>query len=165
MPAFHTEGGAATAVTANQREELGQSGPVFLPDGRHFLYRRTVRLESSGIFLGSLDDKPQQQSSRRLVATDYVADFVPSPDGSSGEILFLREGTLFAQRFDLGRLEVNGEAVCVATPQRVALDSAGNLFIVDRKNNRIRKVTPDGMISTFAGNGVAGFSGDGGRRP
>jgi uncharacterized protein (TIGR03437 family) len=47
-------------------------------------------------------------------------------------------------------------------PGDVAVDGAGNLFIVDWGNNRIRKVTPAGAISTVAGNGTAGFSGDGG---
>src|SRR5690242_7127511 len=44
----------------------------------------------------------------------------------------------------------------------VAVDASGNLFIVDRANARIRKVAPDGIITTFAGNGTLGFSGDGG---
>ncbi len=44
----------------------------------------------------------------------------------------------------------------------VAADKTGNLYIADRGNNRIRKVTPDGIISTVAGNGSPGFSGDGG---
>jgi len=47
-------------------------------------------------------------------------------------------------------------------PDGVAVDSAGNLFIADSANARIRKVTPAGMISTVAGNGTLGFSGDGG---
>lgn len=47
-------------------------------------------------------------------------------------------------------------------PVGVAVDIAGNLFIADSYNSRIRKVTPEGMISTAAGNGTAGFSGDGG---
>ncbi len=47
-------------------------------------------------------------------------------------------------------------------PQGVAVDASGNLFIADTENERIRKVTPDGMISTVAGNGTWGFSGDGG---
>src|SRR5204863_3111785 len=38
----------------------------------------------------------------------------------------------------------------------------GSLYIADRGNHRIRKVSPDGVISTIAGNGVEGFSGDGG---
>jgi sugar lactone lactonase YvrE len=45
---------------------------------------------------------------------------------------------------------------------RLAIDKDGNLFIADGGNHRIRKVTPAGIISTVAGNGVAGFSGDGG---
>jgi sugar lactone lactonase YvrE len=47
-------------------------------------------------------------------------------------------------------------------PQGVALDTAGNIFIADTGNNRVRKVTPGGVISTVAGNGTHGFSGDGG---
>jgi len=47
-------------------------------------------------------------------------------------------------------------------PQGVAVDTAGNLFIADTGNNRVRKVTPGGVISTVAGNGTHGFSGDGG---
>ncbi len=42
------------------------------------------------------------------------------------------------------------------------VDQQGNLFIADTGNNRIRKVGPDGTISTVAGNGVRGFGGDGG---
>ena len=47
-------------------------------------------------------------------------------------------------------------------PTGVAVDAAGNLYIADSGNHRIRKVTPAGTISTFAGNGTAGFAGDGG---
>jgi uncharacterized protein (TIGR03437 family) len=47
-------------------------------------------------------------------------------------------------------------------PEGVAVDGAGNVFIADTNNSRIRKVTPAGVISTVAGNGTAGFSGDGG---
>jgi hypothetical protein len=44
----------------------------------------------------------------------------------------------------------------------VAKDSAGNLFIADTGNHVIRKVGTNGIITTVAGTGVAGFSGDGG---
>ena len=47
-------------------------------------------------------------------------------------------------------------------PEGVALDSAGNLYIADTANHRIRRVDVDGTITTFAGTGDAGFSGDGG---
>ncbi len=51
------------------------------------------------------------------------------------------------------------------SPQGLAVDSQGNLYIADQVNNRVRMVTPQGIISTFAGNGKAGaprFLGDGG---
>jgi trimeric autotransporter adhesin len=48
-------------------------------------------------------------------------------------------------------------------PWGVAVDSSGNLFVADLMNNRVRKVTPDGTISTVAGIGNPGFSGDGGQ--
>src|ERR1043166_2659462 len=44
----------------------------------------------------------------------------------------------------------------------VAVDGAGNLFITDLGNYRVRKVSNEGIITTVAGNGTAGFSGDGG---
>ena len=47
-------------------------------------------------------------------------------------------------------------------PQGVALDAAGNLYIADQGNQRIRKVTPAGTITTVAGTGVVGYSGDNG---
>src|SRR5262249_8469240 len=47
-------------------------------------------------------------------------------------------------------------------PQGVAVDSAGDLFIADGYNNRIRKVSSSGIITTVAGNGSPGYSGDGG---
>src|SRR5690349_7111957 len=44
----------------------------------------------------------------------------------------------------------------------IAADSSGNFYIADPRGHRIRKVTPSGIISTLAGTGQAGFSGDGG---
>lgn len=57
-----------------------------------------------------------------------------------------------------------GAAVNAAlnSPFDAAYDPSGNLYIVDGLNQRVRMVTPGGIISTVAGNGVAGFQGDGG---
>ncbi len=48
------------------------------------------------------------------------------------------------------------------SPNSVALDGFGNLYIADASNNRIRKVNTSGVISTIAGSGAYGYSGDGG---
>ena len=46
-------------------------------------------------------------------------------------------------------------------PVAIAFDAAGNLYISDRDNNRIRKVDLNGIITTIAGNGASGYNGDG----
>jgi uncharacterized protein (TIGR03437 family) len=50
----------------------------------------------------------------------------------------------------------------LAVPLGVAVDGKGNVYIADSENHRIRMVTPAGIITTVAGNGTGGFSGDGG---
>lgn len=50
----------------------------------------------------------------------------------------------------------------LSNPSDLAFDSSGNLYIADTGNHRIRKVSPDGIITTVAGTGQRGYSGDGG---
>jgi serine/threonine protein kinase/Tol biopolymer transport system component len=110
-------GGVSSPVTSliAARNDNSHDFPVFLPDGRHFLYLiRTPTAEDSGIYLGALDSKPEEQGRKRLVATTFSPGFVPYADGNGGAILFERDGTLLAQPFDLRRLETVGEAVPVA---------------------------------------------------
>lgn len=56
-----------------------------------------------------------------------------------------------------------GPAVQAAvSPDGIAFDSAGNLYLAEPSANRVRRITPEGVIEPFAGTGVEGFSGDGG---
>ena len=88
--------------------------PSFLPDGRHFLYYRSSRIpENSGTYVGSIEADPLRQDSRQLLAS-VPALYAPSTDSSTGQLLFLRSGTLFAQPFDPKRLQLMGEPVPVA---------------------------------------------------
>lgn len=90
----------------------------------------------------------------------YIADFVNHQIrkvNTSGII------STFAGQPALGFSGDGGAATSAQLnyPMGVAADAAGNIYIADNGNNRIRKVNTSGIISTFAGTGVGGFSGDG----
>jgi uncharacterized protein (TIGR03437 family) len=86
---------------------------------------------------------------------------------SSGNCIFkITQGVihLFAGNSRAGFSGDGGPAVDaqLTAPQGMAIDAAGNVYIADTGNNRIRLVSSKGIISTFAGNGVGDFGGDGG---
>src|SRR3989338_708550 len=64
-----------------------------------------------------------------------------------------------------GNISYNGDNIPatsagISLPDGIAMDSQGNLFIAESGNDRIRKVSPDGVITTVAGTGIAGYNGD-----
>jgi Tol biopolymer transport system component/predicted Ser/Thr protein kinase len=110
-------GGKPVPLTTldSSRNEREHELPSFLPDGKHFIYLRVSRdPDQSGIYIGSLDDPPERQSKKRLLAAGFGAAFAPSADGRSGNLLFLRDGTLMAQPFDSARLELSGSPSPIA---------------------------------------------------
>jgi eukaryotic-like serine/threonine-protein kinase len=80
----------------------GHRFPCFLPDGQHFLF---FVAESRTVFLGSLDGS----APRHLLDADGSAVFAPPSD-----VLFVRDGVLYAQRLDMARLVVDGSPVSLA---------------------------------------------------
>jgi eukaryotic-like serine/threonine-protein kinase len=106
-------GGEATPVTTvdAQHGEAGQGRPFLLPDRKHFLYYRLIG-ERSGLYVGSLDAKPAEQSAQRLLDTPAGATYVTSAAG--GSLLFLRGSSLMAQPFDPKRLQLSGRPVQLA---------------------------------------------------
>jgi sugar lactone lactonase YvrE len=62
----------------------------------------------------------------------------------------------FAGSGTSGSADLNGTAASFNLPTVVAIDSFGNVFVVDRSNHKIRKITPAGDVTTFAGSGVSG---------
>jgi len=104
-------GGVATPVTALSSDENYHSYPSFLPDGRHFIYtRHAPQAENTSIYVGSLDAKPEEQRSHRLLSAGF-AMYAPSQNGGRGYLLFVRERSLMAQPFDAARLQLLGDAV------------------------------------------------------
>ena len=111
-----SDGGTPTRVTIVKGDAGGAHLlPVFLPDGRHFLYflASRTRPEQAGVFVASIDRKPEEQDQRRILQTATSVGYVPGTD-SRGTMLFLRDGNLMAQAFDETRLELSGPIVQVA---------------------------------------------------
>jgi Tol biopolymer transport system component len=108
-------GGQMVPATTLAPGETGHRWPQFLPDGRHFLYYRgSPDTSHAGVYVGSIDAKPEGQSLKRLLATNREAYYARSTDGGPGHLIFLRDATLMSQPFDPGRLELSGEAVPIA---------------------------------------------------
>jgi eukaryotic-like serine/threonine-protein kinase len=118
-------GGVPSPVTilGQSQREQGHLFPWILPDGRHFLYTRRGG-PAGGIYIGSLDKKPEEQSLQKLLPDQSAAIFVPSnaldAGRGKGYLLFTRESTLMAQRFDADGLQFLGEPVSLAEGIRTA---------------------------------------------
>ena len=97
-------GGTPAAVTTLKPGQRNHRFPSFLPDGKHFIYDALVSADNE-IFVGGLDT----QESTPLLRADSPALY-----SSSGHVLFVRQGTLFAQGFDTQKFKLTGEPVCIA---------------------------------------------------
>ncbi len=113
-------GGIPTPVTTNDRSRHeSQTSPSLLPDGRHFVYFRistgSDSGENTGVYLGSLDAKPEEQQSKPLLKTPCQGVYAAAADGAAnGHLLFLRDDSLMAQPFDTSRLALTGEPISLA---------------------------------------------------
>ncbi|MBI4474810.1 MAG: serine/threonine-protein kinase, partial [Acidobacteria bacterium] len=116
--------------------------PSFLPDGRHFLFfaASNTQREQTGIYVASLDSKDV----RMLVKSESAGIYATIPGRSGAEyILFVREGTLVAQRFDSRRLGLTGDTLPVT-------EQAG----VDRSVQRSKfSISGNGILVYAAGGG------------
>src|SRR5215813_2673974 len=91
------------------KREWNYNSPYFLPDDRHFLYFiQSGTPGAAGVFLGSTDGSLKQQ----ILAINTNAVYAES--GRGGDLLFMREGALLAQPFDLKQLKLTGEALPIA---------------------------------------------------
>jgi Tol biopolymer transport system component len=135
-------GGDVTQLTHldTKREDLGQGGPVFLPDGRHFVYLVVANAEHSGLYLGSIDLKPDQQDTHRLSESDSAPRYAIASGDRPGSLFYLRGGTLMARPFDDKRLQFTEPAV------RVTDDVGTNGALVG-----IFSISENGVLATSSG--------------
>jgi serine/threonine protein kinase len=99
------EGGTVEAATAPGVQSTGHRHPQFLPGGRQFLFFAGGPDTVRGVYLGSLGSSDVT----RLVVSDTQGAYL-----APGWLLFIRQGTLWAQRFDLAQRKTSGEPIAVA---------------------------------------------------
>lgn len=110
-------GGDAIAVTQLAPQQNAHRFPLFLPDGRHFLYYALSSVpERGGVYIGELG----RSESRRLLDSDAAAVYA-----STGHLLFARQGSVFAQAFDARRFQLTGDPFHVA--EQLAVNVADNV--------------------------------------
>jgi Tol biopolymer transport system component len=131
-------GGTVLPVTALAKGETNHRWPQFLPDGHHFLYLRvSADPNRTGVYIGSVDAKPDEQSLTRLLATNRQAYYAAAPDGGTGHLIFLRDTTLMAQPFDLVRLALVGEPAPIANNVDSFAIATGGLFSVSESGTLV----------------------------
>jgi serine/threonine protein kinase len=104
LTSISSQGGGLTPLTALNANDLVTNNPAFLPDGKHFLYQAESRTFQARIEMGSLGSSDSK----------LVLENARSPSYSSGFLLFVREGRVFAQRFDAGSGKLSGAVILLA---------------------------------------------------
>jgi sugar lactone lactonase YvrE len=173
---FFGDGGLATTARLNtpHASAVDRFGNVFIADYGNY---RVRRVDTNGIITTVAGKGTSGFSGDGGQATNAA---ISNPAGvavdGSGNLFIADYGNQRIRRVDpsgiittvagKGTAGFSGDGnqatnAALYNPSGVAVDAAGNLFIADYNNNRIRKVATNGIITTVAGIGTFGFSGDG----
>jgi sugar lactone lactonase YvrE len=179
-PDFTGDGGPATGAKLNgpYGVALDLSGNLYIADYQNDVVRKiaingVITTVAGSDSLGYSGDNGPATSAKlngpEAVAVDtagnlYIADTVNNAIRKvsiNGTITtFAGRGSGCAQQTDLVGDGCPATSAKLSVPSGVAVDPAGNVYIGDTSNNRIRLVSPNGIITTAAGTGHSGYSGD-----
>jgi trimeric autotransporter adhesin len=168
------DGGSALDAQFNRAGGIAidKDGNVFIADSGN---RRVRRVSAGGIIstvagtgvAGYSGDGGPATGARLLFPTDVAVDgsgnFYIADDFRVRLVSAAGVISTIAGNGSTGYSGDGGPAVnAQLNANALALDNAGNLYVADTANYRVRKISPEGTITTVAGNGTFGFSGDGG---
>jgi uncharacterized protein (TIGR03437 family) len=155
-------GGIITTVAGSNAFQFSGDGGLATSAGLDEPY--AVAVDSAGrLYIADYGSNRIRQVSNGIITTVVGPDSLNFPYGVAVDSV----GNLFIADTYNGRiLKVSGGVITTVSagfsrPYGVAVDSAGNIFVADHDDNRVREVS-GGILTTIAGNGKAGFSGDGG---
>jgi sugar lactone lactonase YvrE len=177
---FSGDGGAATSATLNQPTALavGPDGSLYIADTDNHRIRKIV-FGSTGATITTVAGNGEQLFSGNGLAATLAG--LDSPNGvavdAAGNIYI---GDTHNQQVRIvdttgvistfagnGIKDYAGDGAAatsasLAQPRGLSVDASGNVYVADSDNNRIRLIAKSGTITTLAGNGSQGFTGDGG---
>jgi len=176
-PGFSGDGSAATAAQINHPNGIAidTSGNIYVSD---YFNHRIRKVSPAGVistFAGTGTPGYCGDGGPAISACLYypvgiaidVSGNIYFADASNNRIRKINASGIISTVAGNGGTGYSGDggpaiSAQLHWPSAVALDGSGNIYIADYSSNRIRKVSPAGIITTFAGNGIAGYSGDGG---
>jgi DNA-binding beta-propeller fold protein YncE len=158
--------GAAASFNNPQGTAVDASGNVYVSDSFNHVIRKitpagvvTTYAGAAGIlgFTGGTTSTARFYSPQGI-AFDQAGNLYVADQGNNAIYKITTTGTvtILAGNGLPGYAEGTGSAARFYAPQGIAADAQGNVYVADRNNNRIRKVTQAGVVTTFAGTGTVG---------
>jgi len=168
LPGYTGDGGPAVSARLDKPKGLCLDGlgQLILADTNN---NRLRQVDSSGIITSLLTSGGLGLDKARQIALDSAGNLYIA-DTNNNQICKLSLSGQVSTAAGTGSAGYSGDSGPAVSaklnkPSGVTVDSAGNIYIADTDNHRIRKVNTGGIINAFAGTGVAGYSAGGSAPP